>query len=259
MSFVKPKKNLGQHFLRNKQIAQHIVDSLSGFGNYRTVLEVGPGTGVLSQLLMQQTQWNWWGMDVDQESIAYLQQHFPDFEHRILEADFLKADLQGLFEGDKMAIIGNFPYHISSQILFKVLHNRQLVTEMVGMFQDEVARRVVASPGGKTNGILSVLCQAFYKVEYLFQVGAHEFYPPPKVKSAVIRMTRNDVSQLDCDEKLFFQVVKVAFNQRRKTLRNSLKSMQVQWDKGLPDHLPGQRAEQLTVQEFVSIVNAIPA
>lgn len=258
MDKVRPKKNLGQHFLKDEAIAKQIVESLTGHGDYETLLEIGPGTGVLSQFLMQKKQWQWWGLDIDTESVAYLKKHFPAFEARILEKDFLSVKLDDMFPGDSnVAIIGNFPYNISTQILFKVLENRSRVTEMVGMFQKEVAQRVMAGPGGKVNGILSILCQAFYDIEYLFQVNENVFHPPPKVKSAVIRMKRNEVNQLDCDEKLFFSVVKMAYNQRRKTLRNALKPMKVHWEQIEPD-LSGQRAEQLSVNEFVRIVKAVP-
>lgn len=256
MNTVKPKKHLGQHFLRDEGIAKRIVDSLQGHGNYEIILEIGPGTGVLSSYLIPNTQFAWWGMDVDTDSIAYLHKHFPDSTDRILEQDFLKTNIQELFNGQKVGIIGNFPYNISSQILFKILEYRNLVPEMVGMFQKEVAMRIVSGPGGKVGGILSILCQAFYDVEYLFQVDEHVFNPPPKVKSAVIRFKRNQREQLDCDEKRFFAVVKTAFNQRRKTLRNSLKPMQIDWEMADVASLPGKRAEELSVDEFVAITLA---
>ncbi len=256
MNTVKPKKHLGQHFLRDETIARRIVDSLQGHGNYDTILEIGPGTGVLSRYLIPHPDFAWWGMDVDTDSIAYLHQHYPDSFDRILEQDFLQTNIRELFNGKKTGIIGNFPYNISSQILFRILEFRDLVPEMVGMFQKEVAMRIVSGPGGKVNGILSILCQAFYDVEYLFQVDEHVFYPPPKVKSAVIRFTRNQTERLDCDEKRFFAVVKTAFNQRRKTLRNSLKPMQIDWEMADIAHLMGKRAEELSVDEFVAITRA---
>ena len=255
MNKVKPKKKLGQHFLRDEAIAKRIVESLTGHGNYRTVLEVGPGMGILSEFLIENKDFDWWGIDVDAESIEYLRHLFPRLHQKILEKDFLKINFTEIFGEQKLAIIGNFPYNISSQILFKILENRNQVTEMVGMFQKEVAMRVVSGPGGKVNGILSILCQAFYDVEYLFQVNENVFNPPPKVKSAVIRFKRNNVQKLACDEKRFFLFVKTAFNQRRKTLRNSLKVFDINWQ-DLPEKLHGQRAEQLSVNDFVQIVNA---
>lgn len=257
MDYVRPKKHLGQHFLRDESIAQRISDSLTGHGHYKTVLEIGPGTGVLSKYLMGNDNFQWWGMDIDVESIDFLKKSFTEFDSRILENDFLKINMEELFGHQKIAVIGNFPYNISSQILFKILENRQQVTEMVGMFQKEVARRVVAGPGGKVNGILSVLCQAFYDVEYLFQVNENVFSPPPKVKSAVIRFKRNNNERLECDEKAFFRVVKMAFNQRRKTLRNALKQLQIDWE-NVPGDLAGKRAEELGVNEFVVLVKALP-
>ncbi len=256
MNTVKPKKHLGQHFLRDEGIARRIVESLSGHGNYDTVLEIGPGTGVLSKYLMENPDLTWWGMDVDTDSIAFLKKHYPDYQDRMLEADFLKTNLQTMFDGKKVAIIGNFPYNISSQILFKILEFKNLVPEMVGMFQKEVAMRVIAGPGGKVNGILSILCQAFYDAEYLFQVDEHVFDPPPKVKSVVIRFKRNETVSLVCDERKFFGIVKTAYNQRRKTLRNSLKSMQIDWDVEAVNSLSGKRAEELTVNDFVEITLA---
>jgi 16S rRNA (adenine1518-N6/adenine1519-N6)-dimethyltransferase len=258
LDYVRPKKHLGQHFLRDESIAQRISESLTRHGHYKTVLEIGPGTGVLSKYLMMNDDFQWWGMDIDAEAIGFLRKNFPESDSNILENDFLKTDIAELFPNRKIAVIGNFPYNISSQILFKILENRQQVTEMVGMFQKEVAQRVVAGPGGKVNGILSILCQAFYDVEYLFQVNENVFSPPPKVKSAVIRFKRNNIERLECDEKAFFMVVKMAFNQRRKTLRNALKQLQIDWAK-LPDELAGKRAEVLGVNEFVSIVNALPS
>jgi 16S rRNA (adenine1518-N6/adenine1519-N6)-dimethyltransferase len=257
LEYVKPKKQLGQHFLRNEPVAKRIADSLTGHGDYNTILEIGPGTGVLSKYLMEDNRFQWWGIDVDKESTAYLHAHYPTFSPYILEQDFLKMDLETVAGDQKIAIIGNFPYNISSQILFKILENRHQVTEMVGMFQKEVAKRVVSGPNGKVNGILSILCQAFYDVEYLFQVDEHDFFPPPKVKSAVIRFKRNQSNRLDCDEKLFFSVVKMAFNQRRKTLRNALKALNVQWDKLQDPDYAGKRAEQLHVSDFVKLVQVI--
>ena len=256
MNTVRPKKHLGQHFLRDEDIARRIVSSLTGFGNYTNVLEIGPGTGVLTKYLLQNHQFSWWGMDVDVESIDYLRNAFSHAKERVLQQDFLNTDLYQLFSNEKFAVIGNFPYNISSQILFKILEYRNHVPEMVGMFQKEVAQRIAAGPGGKVTGILSVLCRAFYDIEYLFQVNENVFIPPPKVKSAVIRFKRNTTEALPCDEKRFFSIVKTAFNQRRKTLRNSLKSVQPDWSSDTICHMAGKRAEELDVSDFVEIVLA---
>lgn len=245
MNYVQPKKYLGQHFLTDKNIAEKIVNSLS-FENYSHVLEIGPGMGVLTDFLINQQKANLHVIEIDRESVAYLKEKYPALESNIISADFLKEDLKQYFT-DTFAIIGNFPYNISSQIVFKIIENRDIVPESVGMFQKEVAERIVAKPGNKIYGILSVLTQAFYDIEYLFTVSEGVFNPPPKVKSAVIRMKRNNVSQLDCDEKLFFQVVKAGFNQRRKTLRNSLKSFGITTETDMLQ----KRAEQLSVKDFV--------
>jgi 16S rRNA (adenine1518-N6/adenine1519-N6)-dimethyltransferase len=257
LQYVKPKKNLGQHFLHDEAIAKRITASLTGHANYKHVLEIGPGTGVLSKYLMMDASIHWIGMEIDPESVEYLKTRYPEFTNQIIMADFLKLDIKNHFSEDKIAVIGNFPYNISSQILFKVLENRSQIVEVVGMFQKEVAQRIAAGPGGKVNGILSVLCRAFYEIEYLFQVNENVFNPPPKVKSAVIRLKRNHVEQLECDERLFFKVVKTAFNQRRKTLRNSLKQLNINWS-GCSLDLSGKRAEELEVEDFIAIVNAIP-
>ena len=250
---VKPKKHLGQHFLTDQQIARDIVAALAKTEKPRQVLEVGPGTGVLTQYLLQREDVNLLVAEIDTESVVYLSQHFPQLEGRILATDFLKEDLQKHFPGE-FAIIGNFPYNISSQIFFKVLEYRQQVTEVVGMLQKEVADRIAAPPGSKVYGILSVLLQAYYQIEYCFTVEAHVFNPPPKVRSGVIRLVRNNVQQLACDEKLFVKVVKQAFSTRRKTLRNALKPF------ALPAEVQQQaifdkRAEQLGVQDFIMLTN----
>jgi len=257
MESVRPKKHLGQHFLRNETIAQKIAGSLTGHGDYKTVIEIGPGTGVLSKYLFDSPSCKWIGVEIDKESVEYLKTHYPENSQNILESDFLKMDLSDLVANDNLAIIGNFPYNISSQILFKILENRHLVSEMVGMFQKEVAQRIVAGPGGKTPGILSILCQAFYDVEYLLTVDQNDFHPPPAVKSAVIRFKRNNTVSLDCDEKLFFRVVKTAFNQRRKTLRNALKSMNLKWESTIIAPLKGKRAEELKVEDYVLLVKSL--
>jgi 16S rRNA (adenine1518-N6/adenine1519-N6)-dimethyltransferase len=251
--YVKPKKHLGQHFLRNPQICEDIASALTLHGDYKKALEVGPGTGALTQFLLARKDFETTVVEVDKESIAWLKVHFPQLQGRILEQDFLRMNLGELF-GEPFALIGNYPYNISSQIVFTMLEYRDFVPEMVGMFQKEVAERIASGPGSRDYGILSVLAQADYDIEYLFTVGEHEFDPPPKVKSGVIRMKRRFGSSLGCDEKVFKQVVKLAFNQRRKTLRNSLKSLQNNGQLDLSDVLYNKRPEQLGVEEFVKIV-----
>ena len=248
---VRAKKYLGQHFLTDESIAQRIAESLTGEVN--SVLEIGPGMGVLTKYLVTNSQYDFKVIEIDTESVVYLHTHYPQLQ--VIEGDFLKLDLTTLFQ-DKFAVIGNFPYNISSQILFKVYENRNRVPEVVGMFQKEVAERVAAGPGSKTYGILSVLLSAFYNIEYLFTVHEHVFNPPPKVKSAVIRLVRNDVTSLECDEKLFTQVVKTGFNQRRKTMRNALKPLNITLDL-IPEDLLQCRAEQLSVEKFVQITQCL--
>jgi 16S rRNA (adenine1518-N6/adenine1519-N6)-dimethyltransferase len=227
------------------------VDSLSGHSN--NVIEIGPGMGVLTKYLIGKQELNFHVVEIDRESVAWLHEHYPSLD--VIEGDFLKLDLNALFH-DTFAVIGNFPYNISSQILFRVFECRNQAVEVVGMFQKEVAERVAAGPGSKTYGILSVLLSAFYDIEYLFTVHEHVFNPPPKVKSAVIRLTRNGVTSLECDEKLFVQVVKAGFNQRRKTLRNALRSADLLID-AVDEAMLGKRAEQLSVNEFVVITKRI--
>jgi 16S rRNA (adenine1518-N6/adenine1519-N6)-dimethyltransferase len=253
---VRPKKHLGQHFLADPNIARNIVGALQLPDGVQQVLEIGPGMGVLTQYLLANPAYQTSVVEIDTESVAYLKVHYPALEGRIYATDFLKQNLATMFPDQPLAIIGNFPYNISSQIFFAVLNNRQQVREVVGMLQKEVAQRLAEPPGSKTYGILSVLLQAFYKIEYLFTVPAHVFVPPPKVESAVVRLTRNNTERLDCDEKLFFRVVKQAFQTRRKTLRNALKPF------GLPaeattDPLFEKRAEQLGVAEFVGLTQRI--
>jgi 16S rRNA (adenine1518-N6/adenine1519-N6)-dimethyltransferase len=255
MSIVKAKKHLGQHFLTDKNIAGKIVDSLKLQEQYKQVLEVGPGMGILSDFLLQKPEYETYLIDIDTESYQFLQKKYPQLGTRLINADFLEMDFKTVFTG-KFAIIGNFPYNISSQILFKVLDNRQQVVEVVGMFQKEVAERCSSKPGSKEYGILSVFLQAYYKVEYLFTVKAGVFNPPPKVLSAVIRLTRNETAQLDCDEKLFWQLVKAGFNQRRKTLRNAISSV-IPKDKITEDPLLDLRAERLSVADFVKLTNMV--
>lgn len=251
MNEVKAKKFLGQHFLTDESIARRIVESLSP--SARNVLEIGPGMGVLTKYLIDRPDTDFHVVEIDRESVEWLHEHYEGLH--VIEGDFLKMDISALFH-DTCAIIGNFPYNISSQILFKVFEQRNRVTEVVGMFQKEVAERVAAGPGSKTYGILSVLLSAFYDIEYLFTVPEYVFNPPPKVKSAVIRLTRNGVTSLECDEKLFVQVVKAGFNQRRKTLRNALRQLGMPLD-SVPEELLAKRAEQLSVEEFVTITKAI--
>ncbi|NGF58160.1 16S rRNA (adenine(1518)-N(6)/adenine(1519)-N(6))-dimethyltransferase RsmA [Parapedobacter sp. SGR-10] len=255
MNSVRAKKHLGQHFLNDKNAAQRIVAALDTSLGFKQVLEVGPGMGILSDFLLQETAYQTFLIDVDDESIVYLADKYPELGDRLIHGDFLALDFAKHFE-EKMAIIGNFPYNISSQILFKILEERQHVVQMVGMFQKEVAERCVAKPGNKEYGILSVFLQAYYDVEYLFTVKAGAFNPPPKVLSGVMRMTRNDRKKLDCDEKLFWRVVKAAFNQRRKTLRNALSGV-VSKDRMSDNALYDLRAERLSVEDFVQLTNEI--
>jgi 16S rRNA (adenine1518-N6/adenine1519-N6)-dimethyltransferase len=257
MTLVRAKKHLGQHFLTDKNIATKIVDSLRPENRYTQVLEVGPGMGILSDVLLERPEYEVSLIDIDTESYEFLQKKYPKLANRLINADFLEMDFASRFTGP-FAIIGNFPYNISSQILFKVLDNRQQVVEVVGMFQKEVAERCAAKAGSKEYGILSVFLQAYYKVEYLFTVKAGVFNPPPKVLSAVIRLTRNEVANLHCDEKLFWQVVKAGFNQRRKTLRNALSSI-INKEKMTDEPLLDLRAERLTVADFVKITQQVMA
>jgi len=252
MNRVHPKKKLGQHFLTDKDIASRIAASLTGDG-YNTVLEIGPGMGILTGYLIERGFDDFRVIEIDNESVDYLHTHFPKLNN-ILTGDFLSMDIDKYFNG-KMAIIGNFPYNISTQIFFKVLKHREKVIEVAGMLQKEVAERICAGPGSKTYGILSVLLQAFYETEYLFTVPENVFSPPPKVKSGVIRLIRNDVKFLECDEILFLRVVKACFNQRRKTLRNSVKAaFELQRD---DYHEFGLRPEQLSVGQFVQLTRWI--
>lgn len=252
--YVKPKKFLGQHFLANEAIARRIAEALvCSEGERLQVLEVGCGTGALTRHLLQRSDILLKGIEIDGESIAYLRENLPEIMPRLYEADFLKSDLRKIFPEGDFCVIGNFPYNISSQIFFKILEYRQSVPQVVGMLQKEVAERLASGPGNKSYGILSVLLQAWYDIDYLFTVGEHEFIPPPKVKSAVIRLHRNSRTDLGCDEARFKQVVKAAFNQRRKTLRNSLKQLGVE----VPERYAGLRPEQLSVEDFISLTAAI--
>jgi 16S rRNA (adenine1518-N6/adenine1519-N6)-dimethyltransferase len=252
MAYVQPKKKLGQHFLTDEGIASRIAGSLTGEG-YSSVLEIGPGMGVLTRYLLERDFPDFRVVEIDNESVNYIHEHFPELKN-ILTGDFLSMDIDSYFS-EKMGIIGNFPYNISTQILFKVLKHREKVVEVAGMLQKEVAERICAGPGSRTYGIMSVLLQAFYTAEYLFTVPEHVFSPPPKVKSGVIRLIRNDVKNLGCDEALFFRVVKASFNQRRKTLRNSVRSAFVL--KRDDYHEFGLRPEQLSVSQFVELTRWI--
>ena len=249
-----PKKSLGQHFLNDKGIAAKIVSSLKADG-IRHVVEVGPGMGALTPFLLQETRFDTRFVEIDANAAEYLKKQFPAIKDKLVVADFLRQPLEAYFGHEPLAIIGNFPYNISSQIFFRILDYRAQVKEVVGMLQKEVAERIAAPPGSKTYGITSVLLQAFYNIEYLFTVHEHVFTPPPKVKSGVIRLTRNDVEALPCDEALFFRVVKTAFNQRRKMLSNSLKSLLPEGHATNP--ILSKRPEHLGVQEFIELTQFI--
>lgn len=262
VSPVQAKKHLGQHFLKDENIAEKIGNTLS-LNGYDQVLEIGPGTGVLTKYLLQK-EVKVFAMDLDTESIEYLNSNFeldhpeikPNKGFQVLEADFLKFNLEELFGKDQFAITGNFPYNISTQIVFKTIENRTQIPEFTGMFQKEVAKRICEKPGSKTYGILSVLAQAFYEAEYLFTVPPSVFNPPPKVDSGVLRLTRKEDFSLPCEEKLFSRVVKTAFQQRRKTLRNSLKIFNLSAELK-EDSIFGQRPEQLSVADFIELTQKI--
>ena len=259
MSEVRAKKALGQHFLTDLNIARKICDSLSGGSQEKPceVLEVGCGMGVLTQFLLKRDDIRTWGAEIDTESVEYLHVHYPDFAPRLIEGDFLKMNLAERFP-EGLQLIGNFPYNISSQIFLKVLENRHLIPECVGMIQKEVAVRIAEPPGSREYGILSVLLQAWYDIDYLFTVNETVFNPPPKVKSAVIRLKRNGVEKLDCDEALFIKVVKASFNQRRKMIRNSLRAVFGNFG-GEEHEFFSKRAEQLSVADFVALTQWVAA
>lgn len=253
MEKVKAKKHLGQHFLKDENIARRIADSLS---SQSSVLEIGPGMGVLTKYLLNNPLVSELKVvEIDKESVEYLKENYPVLVPNLIDGDFLKMNLNEIFP-EQYAVMGNFPYNISNQILFKLFENHNKINQLVGMFQKEVAERVVASSGSKTYGILSVLLSAFYDREYLFTVNEDVFAPPPKVKSAVIRLIRNDVKQLDCDETLFVRIVKTAFNQRRKMLRSALKPLGFSLEK-IEDSLLTLRAEQLTTEQFIHITKLL--
>lgn len=251
---VKPKKHLGQHFLKDVSIAKKIADTLTLEG-YDIVLEIGPGMGVLTDYIIQKPIETHL-IEVDDESVTYLKVHYPQLAYRIYQEDVLKCDFSKLFGNKPFAMIGNYPYNISSQIVFKMLNFRQQIPEFSGMFQKEVAQRICEQPGCKTYGILSVLVQAFYKAEYLFTVPPSVFNPPPRVDSGVLRLTRKSNIKLTCDETLFFSVVKMAFQQRRKTLRNSLKALNLS-DNLKANAIFDKRPEQVSVQSFIELTSAI--
>ena len=258
MKKVRPKKNLGQHFLLDLNIARRIADTVDACPDI-PVLEIGPGMGVLTQYLVEKPR-EVKAVEIDKESVVYLHDHFPKLRDNIIGEDFLRMDLSTLFEGRQFVLTGNYPYDISSQIFFKMLDNRELIPCCTGMIQREVALRIASEPGTKAYGILSVLIQAWYDVEYLFTVDENVFNPPPKVKSAVIRMTRNKVTSLGCNEDLFKRLVKTVFNQRRKMLRVSLRQL---FPKGtdsasfFSQDVMTCRPEQLSIQEFVTLTNMV--
>lgn len=248
---VKAKKFLGQHFLKDKNIAKNIVEALILKGEKNHVLEIGPGMGVLTEFLIVKENVDLKVIEIDKESVVYLEENFEALKGRIVEGDFLRLDLNTIFE-DKFFVIGNFPYNISSQIFFRVLDYKDKIPQVVGMVQREVGRRIASPPGNKDYGILSVLLQAYYKIDYLFTVPEHVFKPEPKVKSGVIRLVRNEVKELGCDEKLFVRVVKQGFNNRRKTLRNALKPLSLP-AAILENPVLNKRAEELSVEQFVNL------
>lgn len=256
MDKVKAKKHLGQHFLTDLSIAKRIVDSMTTESTHNA-LEIGPGMGVLTQFLVNRNDVNLKLVEIDTESVAYLHEHFTINHDNIIEADFLRMKLDELFTSDKFSVIGNFPYNISSQIFFHILDYKDLVPQVVCMLQREVARRLASGPGSKEYGILSVFLQAYYDIEYLFTVDENVFNPPPKVKSGVIRLIRNNVDHLDCDEKLFRSVVKATFNQRRKTIRNSIRAVKFNYEAISSHPFMQKRPEQLSVAEFIELTNLV--
>jgi 16S rRNA (adenine1518-N6/adenine1519-N6)-dimethyltransferase len=254
MDKVRAKKHLGQHFLNDESIAKNIADTLS-INGYSKVLEIGPGMGVLTKYLLEKKV-DTYVIEIDSESVEYLGAHYLKLSNRIIEKDFLKYNINEVFKNEQFAIIGNFPYNISTQIVFKTLEMKEQIPEFSGMFQKEVAERICAKHGNKTYGILSVLAQAFYNAEYLFTVPPNVFNPPPKVDSGVMRLTRKENYSLPCNEKLFYRVVKTGFQQRRKTLRNSLKSLSLS-DEIRQLEVLNMRPEQLSVQEFIELTTII--
>ena len=256
MKQVRPKKNLGQHFLTDLNIAKRIADTVDEPNAELPVLEVGPGMGVMTQYLVEKSC-PLKVVEIDRESVAYLRENFPRLNNNIIGGDFLRMDLNEVFDGQQFVLTGNYPYDISSQIFFKMLDNKDLIPCCTGMIQHEVAVRMAAKPGNKQYGILSVLIQAWYDVEYLFMVEPSVFNPPPKVQSAVIRMTRNAVTDLGCDEKLFKRIVKATFNQRRKMLRVSLRQICNPRPEFFDDPMMTRRPEQLSISEFIALTNKV--
>ncbi len=262
---VRAKKSLGQHFLKNKNVAERIALSLMfGYkdidvdaGEKARVLEVGPGTGALTEFLLKREDCELKVVEIDRDSIAYLSANYPQLSGRIIEGDFLDLELDKIFQ-ERFSLIGNFPYNISSQIFFKVLDYKNLIPEVVCMIQREVAVRLASGPGNRDYGILSVLLQVWYNIEYLFTVDENQFSPPPRVKSAVIRVTRNSREHLECSEELFKKIVKMTFNQRRKTIKNSLERM-VPTSESVKLPYIGKRPEQLGVEQFIELTNAVSA
>lgn len=252
MKRIKAKKNFGQHFLNDQNIAMEIVEALEA-KNVDHVIELGPGMGILSEYILKKDYKSSF-VEIDNEAVDYLIERFPEIKDRIVHKDFLKVDINEFFSGN-LALIGNFPYNISSQILFKMLDHKERIVELVGMFQKEVAERVIAPPGSKVYGIISVFIQAYYHTEIVKVLGPESFSPPPKVDSMVIRLTRNDVTQLDCDETLFKRIVKQTFNQRRKMIRNTLKSFEIGED--FESEFLTKRPEQLSVADFVKLTNQV--
>jgi 16S rRNA (adenine1518-N6/adenine1519-N6)-dimethyltransferase len=256
MEKVKAKKHLGQHFLKDESIAKAIADTLNLEG-YNDLLEIGPGMGVLTKYLLEKPVTTY-VIEIDTESVTYLDENFPKLKDKIIAKDFLRYNINEIFEGKQFAIIGNFPYNISTQIVFRTLEYRSQIPEFAGMFQKEVAERICSKKGSKVYGILSVLAQAFYDVEYLFTVDETVFIPPPKVKSGVLRMRRKENFTLACNEKMLYTVVKMAFQQRRKTMRNSLKALNLSDNLRL-DTIFDLRPEQLSVEQFIELTQKIEA
>lgn len=255
MPAVKPKKFLGQHFLTDLKVASNIADTVDACPDI-PVLEVGPGMGVLTQYILKKDR-PFKVVEIDRESVPYLQEHFPELGDNIIEADFLQLDLNTVFDGKPFVLTGNYPYNISSQIFFKMVEHKELIPCCTGMIQKEVAERMAAKPGSKTYGVLSVLIQAWYDVEYLFTVNENVFNPPPKVKSAVIRLTRNKKENLGCDEALFRRIVKTVFTMRRKMMRNGMKQIVGKDSPLLNDPIFNLRPEQLSVEDFINLTNRV--
>jgi len=257
MNRVRPKKHLGQHFLTDERVATNLAGAISRHRGVDRVLEIGPGTGILTRALQKREFSQLKIIEIDVESVAFLQKHHPELKDDIIVGDFLKIHLEPVFDGQPFIVAGNFPYNISSQILFRVFENRELIPEVVGMFQKEVAQRIASGPGSKEYGILSVLLQVYYDIEYLFTVEPDVFNPPPKVKSGVIKLVRNERENLPFSDNFMKTVVKTAFNQRRKTLRNSLKGMMTGKEIDISDEILKLRPEQLSTESFISLAGSL--